>query len=78
MKNLIIRTQSDEQKDQPIKRRLIPPSPASFVAVGQYRASKLIAEWQERGPATLSGLTLRKLRLALAPAESVIAGSVAG
>jgi hypothetical protein len=44
----------------------------------QSRASKLVAEWQQRGPETLSGHTLRKLRLAFAPAESVITASAAG
>jgi hypothetical protein len=40
-------------------------------------ASKLIAEWQQRGPETLSGHGLRTLRLTLAPA-SAIAASAAG
>lgn len=78
MKNLITRTQSDEQNNQPIARRLIPQSRASLVALGQNGALKLVAEWQERGPQTLSGHTLRKLRLALAPADSVIVASAAG
>ena len=38
----------------------------------QSRASKLIAEWQQ-GPQTLSGLAVRKLRLALAPTQPAIA-----
>ena len=44
----------------------------------QSRGSKLVAEWQQRGPETLSGHTLRKLQLAFAPAESVITASAAG
>ena len=36
------------------------------------RASKLIAEWQH-GPETVSGLTVRKLRLALVPTQPAIA-----
>ena len=35
----------------------------------QPSALSLVAEWQQRGPETLSGLALRKLRLALAPAQ---------
>jgi hypothetical protein len=31
----------------------------------QSRASKLVAEWQQRGPETLSGYALRKLRFGL-------------
>lgn len=42
------------------------------------RASKLIAEWQERGPETLSGLAVRKLRLSFAPSQVVVAVSAAG
>ncbi len=41
------------------------------------RAPNFVAEWQQRGPETLSGLTLRKLRLALAP-QSVTVASAAG
>jgi hypothetical protein len=43
----------------------------------QSRAAKLVAEWQHRGPETLSGNALRKLRLALAPSQSVIIGTAA-
>ena len=39
--------------------------------------SKLVAEWQQRGPETLSGYTSRKLRLAFARAEAVITVSAA-
>ena len=41
----------------------------------QSPAAKLVAEWQQRGPETLSGHALRKLRLALAPTQSVITAS---
>ena len=47
-------------------------------AVVQSSAPSLIAEWQERGPETLSGQAFRKLRLALAPSQSVITASAAG
>ena len=43
----------------------------------QSRAAKLVAEWQQRGPETLSGNALRKLRLALAPSQSVIIATAA-
>jgi hypothetical protein len=39
---------------------------------------KLVGEWQQRGPETLSGHTLRKLRLAFAPPQSMITASAAG
>ena len=39
---------------------------------------ELLAEWQQRGPETLSGYTIRKLRLALSPTHSVTAPSAAG
>ena len=38
----------------------------------------LIAEWQQRGPETLSGHAPRKLRLALAPSQSVITATANG
>lgn len=41
----------------------------------QAHAAKLVAEWQQRGPETLSGHALRKLRLALAPQQSVLTAS---
>jgi hypothetical protein len=40
-------------------------------------ASKLIAEWQEHGPETLSGLAVRKLRLSFAPSQLMVAASAA-
>ena len=39
---------------------------------------ELVVEWQQRGPETLSGYTMRKLRLALSPTQSVVAASAAG
>ena len=57
-----------------IERHVIPQSKAVSV---QSRAPGLVAEWQQRGPETLAGYALRKLRLALAPAQSVITASAA-
>jgi hypothetical protein len=34
---------------------------------------KLFGEWQQHGPETLSGHVVRKLRLTLAPPQSVVA-----
>ncbi len=45
---------------------------------GRARPSKLVAEWQQRGPETLSGLVVRKLRLSFAPTQSVLTESAAG
>ena len=42
------------------------------------RASRLVAEWQQRGPETLSGNALRKLRLALAPSHSALTPTPVG
>jgi hypothetical protein len=39
---------------------------------------KLVAEWQQRGPETLSGHALRKLRLALAPSQSATTAGAVG
>ena len=39
-------------------------NPQSKVVPVQSRAAELVAEWQQRGPETLSGHALRKLRLA--------------
>ena len=44
----------------------------------QPSAPRLIAEWQQRGLETLSGYALHKLRLALAPSQSVITGGRLG
>jgi hypothetical protein len=38
-------------------------------AVVQPSAPRLIAEWQQRGPETLSGLAVAKLRLTLVPTQ---------
>jgi hypothetical protein len=43
----------------------------------QPSAPRLIAEWQQRGPETLSGHALRKLRLVLAPSQFVITAAAA-
>jgi hypothetical protein len=51
-----------------IERHMIPQSKAVSV---QSRAARLVAEWQ-RGPETLSGHAVRKLRLAFATSQSVI------
>jgi hypothetical protein len=58
-----------------IERHLIPQS---TTAPRSFRASKLVAEWQQRGPETFSGRALRKLRLSFASTHSAtIAGAVA-
>jgi hypothetical protein len=62
-----------------IERHMIPQSKVPPVRLGlQSRATELVAEWQQRGPETLSGHVVRKLRLALAPTQSVITASAAG
>jgi hypothetical protein len=60
------------------KRHIIPQSTIPPIEFGHSPISKLVAEWQQRGPETLSGLAVRKLRLALAPPQSVITASAAG
>lgn len=50
-----------------IERHMTPSSKSDVV---ERSASKLIGEWQQRGPETLSGRMLRKLRLAFAPSQS--------
>jgi hypothetical protein len=40
--------------------------------------SKLFAEWQQRGPETLSGHAVRKLRFTLAPPPSLITANSGG
>jgi hypothetical protein len=50
----------------PVRLRLQPSAPG------------LVAEWQQRGPETLSGHAFRKLRLAFAPPQSVTTASAAG
>jgi hypothetical protein len=43
----------------------------------QAEPARLVGEWQQRGPETLSGLGLRKLRLAFAPMPVVTTTSAA-
>jgi len=50
-----------------IERHMTPRSKREAV---EPHAPKLVGEWQQRGPETLSGYTLRKLRLAFAPSPS--------
>jgi len=50
-----------------IERHMTPPSKRQAVELS---ATKLVGEWQQRGPETLSGRMLRKLRLAFAPSQS--------
>ena len=50
-----------------IERHMSPPSKRQAV---EPHAPKLVGEWQQRGPETLSGRMLRKLRLAFAPSQS--------
>ncbi len=62
-----------------VERHMTPKPTISPVRLGLHRVGrKFVAEWQQRGPETLSGHALRKLRLALAPTQSVIAASAAG
>jgi len=58
-----------------IRRHMIPQSKTVSV---RSRAAKLAAEWQQRGPETLSGHALRKLRLSLAPTQSAITPTPVG
>ena len=44
---------------QPDKREAVEP-----------HALKLVGEWQQRGPETILGFALRKLRLVFAPSQS--------
>jgi hypothetical protein len=55
-------------------RPAVPPAQLGL----QPSAPRLIAEWQQHGPETLSGYALRKLRLALAPSQSWITASAPG
>lgn len=62
-----------------IERHLTPKATNSPVRLGlQPFGRELVADWQQRGPETLAGHALRKLRLAFAPPQSVIAASAAG
>jgi hypothetical protein len=49
-----------------IEHHMTPPSKREAV---EPHASKLVGEWQHRGPETFSGYALRKLRLAFAPSQ---------
>jgi hypothetical protein len=60
------------------KTRLATPSVPRGELGLQPSAPGLVAEWQQRGPETISGYALRKLRLAFAPTHSVIATGAAG
>jgi hypothetical protein len=56
----------------------IPPSPISRVQFGlSADTSKLFGEWQQRGPETFSGHVIRKLRLTLAPPQSLATANAA-
>jgi hypothetical protein len=50
-----------------IQRHMTPPSKREAVAP---HARKLVGEWQQRGPETILGFALRKLRLVFAPSQS--------
>jgi len=52
--------------------------PQSKAVSVQSGVAKLVAEWQQRGPETLSGHVVQKLRLVLAPTQSVMPARVAG
>jgi hypothetical protein len=56
----------------------IPQSTTRPVQFEHARGSKLVAEWQQRGPEMLSGLAVRKLRLSFASTQSVLIASAAG
>jgi len=46
--------------------------------LGPAHPPKLFAEWQQRGPETLSGHVVRKLRFTLAPPQSAVTASAGG
>jgi hypothetical protein len=50
-----------------IQRHMTPPSKREVI---EPHTPKLVGEWQQRGPETLSGYALKKLRLAFAPSQS--------
>jgi hypothetical protein len=50
-----------------IERHMTAPGKREAV---EPHALKLVGEWQQRGPETLSGRMLRKLRLVFAPSQS--------
>jgi hypothetical protein len=57
------------------ERHMIPQSKAVSV---QSRAATLVGRWQQRGPEAFPGLAFRKLRLTLAPPQSVVTANAAG
>jgi hypothetical protein len=60
------------------RHHIIPQWTVPRLRAGQPAAAKLVATWQQRGPETLSGIAVRKLRLAFAPADFVLTASAAG
>ena len=50
-----------------IERHMTQPSKSEVV---ERSAQKLVGEWQQRGPETILGFALRKLRLVFAPSQS--------
>jgi hypothetical protein len=61
------------------KRNMIGPSAISRVQLGlPIHTSKLFGEWQQRGPETFLGNVVGKLRLTLAPPQSVATANVRG
>ena len=50
-----------------IQRHMTQPSKPEVV---ERSAQKLVGEWQQRGPETILGFALRKLRLVFAPSQS--------
>ena len=66
-------------RPEPQSRVLPARSKSHLAKIGFHsRSAEFVAEWQQRGPETLSGLVVRKLRLSFAPTQSVIAASAAG
>jgi hypothetical protein len=54
-----------------VERHMTLPSKSE---VADPSVPKVVAEWQQRGPETISGFALRKLRLAFAPLQSALLG----
>ena len=75
MKNLTHWSNKVSKTITVIERRMI-RGPKHLVV--QPFGRKLVAEWQHRGPETLSGHALRKLRLAFAPAQSATTAGAVG
>jgi hypothetical protein len=74
MKSSIHWKQEHAEIIQAIERRL---NPRSTVESVERPSPVLIAEWQPRGPETVSGLAFRKLRLTFASPPSTIGASAA-